>query len=312
MLRLLPATVAILCFTATAALADHGKGAVGGKTVSPLTLHEGDFSLEMGIRFQEARPLSDAFILAQVTAGHDTHSADWLLEFSLGAAFGVSDRLTIAVSLPFNQINNFRGSEDGVTMVTADHISGFGDMTVLGKISLLSSPVDVALIAGVKIPTGVTSRVDDIGDPLPSDHQPGTGTWDPMLGVAAGISLDERIRVNASFMVRITTQGSNAFEPGDTMTLAAKLEYQVFNLGSFPRVYATLEIALERIAMDSDAGTLNGDSGGWVASVGPGVRIRFGDHLSAGVTVSFPVYQGLNGVQHHEIFEVAGGVTVDF
>ena len=312
MLRTSLSSALILCLAAATALADHGKGNVGGKTVSPQTLHEGDVSLEMGIRFQEARPLPDAFIIAQSAAGADAHSADWLLELSLGVAYGVSDRLTIAASLPFNYISNFRASEDGVSILSAGHISGIGDLTVLGKFSLLSSPLDVAIVAGVKIPTGNTNRMDDSGAPLTSDHQPGTGTWDPIVGLAAGLSLDERIILSASLTWHITIQGQARFEPGDSALLATKLQVQISSLGSFPRIYVTLELALERTAKDSDAGILNSDSGGWVLSIGPGIRARFGDHLSVGVTLSRPLYQGLYGIQHHEILELLAGVTIDF
>src|SRR6185436_9521698 len=101
MLKLVSSTTLILCLCAAGAWADHGKGNVGGKTVSPMTLHEGDVSLEAGLRFQDSRPLSDAFILAAASGGADAHSTDFLFQLDLGAAYGISDRLTIAASLPF-------------------------------------------------------------------------------------------------------------------------------------------------------------------------------------------------------------------
>lgn len=312
MLKVFSSSSLILCLAATAAFADHGKGNVGGKTVSPMTLHEDDASLELGLRFQDSRVIPDSLVLADVSAGHDTHRADWLFQAELGAAYGVSDRLTVAMSLPFSYVSNFHFSDDGATITTADHIAGFGDLSVTGKFSLLSGPVNVALIAGLQIPTGATNRTDDHGNLIEPAHQPGSGSWSPIVGIAAGMNLGDRIIVSTSLMWKITIQGQHQFEPGDATTLAAKFEYQVTELGNFPRMYVSLELALERIAQDSDAGTLNGDTGGYILSIGPGIRARLNQHLSVGLTVSLPIYQGLFGIQHHEVFEILSGVTFDF
>lgn len=313
MFKLISSTSLMLCLCAAGAWADHGKGAVGGKTVSPMTLHERDASLELGFRFRDEQSISDADILTAVGAGHDTHSSDYLFEVSLSLAYGITDQLSVSLSLPFTYIRNFRGSEDGIDILTAGSISGFGDLTALAKYALIQGPLNVSVIGGLQIPTGFTSAKDDNGDPLELDHQPGSGCWSPILGVSVGLSLDERITLIASLVWRIAIQGQQGFRPGDDAILAAKVEYQVTELGdAFPRVYLSLEISVERVGMDRDSGTPNGDSGGYTLAIGPGLRARLGERLSAGLTFSIPVDQYLYGIQHHQNYEILSGMTLDF
>ena len=42
----------------------------------------------------------------------------------------------------------------------------------------------VALLAGIKVPTGSTHETDLSGARLETKHQPGTGSWDPLFGLA--------------------------------------------------------------------------------------------------------------------------------
>ncbi|MBI3854355.1 MAG: hypothetical protein HY293_01550, partial [Planctomycetes bacterium] len=115
MLKILPFMAFSLAFSSVAAFADHGKGAVGGKTISPRSLHEEDFSLETGWRYQRSEAFSDQRLMDGATLGHDMHSVNWLAEFSFAVAYGVSDHLTLSLSLPFEIIHGFRAGEfDGI------------------------------------------------------------------------------------------------------------------------------------------------------------------------------------------------------
>src|SRR5258706_15586668 len=100
---------------AALASADHGKGAVGGKTITPRTLHEEDFSLETGFRYQKSESLSDQRLMDGATNGHDIHSVDWLADFSVAVAEGAADQLTLSLPLPFHALPGFPAREfDGV------------------------------------------------------------------------------------------------------------------------------------------------------------------------------------------------------
>src|SRR5438105_111410 len=107
MLRLLSAFGFILCLASSAAFADHGKGTVGGRTISPRTLHEEDASVETGFRYQRSETFSDDRLLTGAGNGHDIHSVDWLAEFSVSGSYGVTEHLTLSLSLPFEVIHGF-------------------------------------------------------------------------------------------------------------------------------------------------------------------------------------------------------------
>ena len=310
-------SISILAAMASAARADHGKGSVGGRTISPRTLHEGDVSLDAGMRFQESETFSRARLEEETLAGHDAHSADWFLELSVGASYGMTDHLTLSASVPYVVIHGFiAGEENGtpppdVLFSEADAIKGLGDASLLAKYSLLGDPVELAMLAGVKIPTGSTRRKDDDGEVLEPDHQPGSGSWDALFGVAAGKQF-ERLWLGASLLVRITPEGRHEFKPGNTVQAAVKAEYQLTELGTFPRIYGFLELAGDVIAKDRVNGVSNDDTGGVILSMAPGVKARLDDHVSGALSFPTPFYQGLHGFQHEERFGVLFGVSYDF
>src|SRR6185295_9830968 len=119
--------VLFLALAATA-YADHGKGSAGGKTISPRTLAEDAFSLDMGFRYQRSESINDDRLMTGATNGHDMHSVEWLAEYFVGVSFGATEHLTVSLSLPFEVIHGFRaGEDDGInppTVVEATSISG--------------------------------------------------------------------------------------------------------------------------------------------------------------------------------------------
>jgi len=315
MFRLLCVITLVLGLGASAARADHGKGAVGGKTISPRTLHEEDASIETGFRYQRSETFSDDRLLTESANGHDIHSVDWLAEFSISGAYGITDHFNVGLSLPFEVIHGFRFVEDdGVNppaVEGANAIVGMGDASLLGKYSFNSDPLELAVLAGVKIPTGSTSQLDNAGNLLEPDHQPGTGSWDPLVGVAA-LHQFEGFTLGGSVFFRYTTEGRHDFRPGEQLTLAIKGEYQIAGLGKFPRVYASLELAEQYTAMDQNDGVRNHDTGGSILTIGPGLRVRVNEHVTFATMVALPIYQGLYGIQHKEKFDFMFGTGVDF
>src|SRR5258706_16328140 len=125
----LPYILALFLALGAAASADHGKGAVGGKTISPRTLHDEDVSLETGFRYQKSENFSDDRLLDADARGHDLHGTDWLAEFSVAASYGVTDHLTISLSLPFEVVHGFRFVDAGAVN-EANAVVGFGDATL--------------------------------------------------------------------------------------------------------------------------------------------------------------------------------------
>jgi outer membrane putative beta-barrel porin/alpha-amylase len=315
MFRLFPLQVLILLSASAVAFADHGKGAVGGKTIGPRTLHEESFSLETGWRFQKSQEFSDLTLINGATGGHDMHSADWLAEFSLGVGYGVTNRLTLSLALPFEVLRGFRAGEfDGVNPATVEEattVAGMGDATFLVKYSLLDDPVELAVLVGIKIPTGNTKQQNNANATLEPDHQPGSGSWDPLLGVAVARQF-EVFTLGGSVLYRITSRGRHDFTPGQQVLVAVKAEVQVLGLGKFPRLYGSLELSEQFTAKDKDLSAKNHDTGGSIVGLGFGLRLRADEHMTISLTFTVPVYQGLYGEQHKERYEIQFGTAYDY
>ncbi len=65
--------------------------------------------------------------------------------------------------------------------------SGFGDVTFLGQWRFLNNTAtrtEAAFLFGVKAPTGATNRLDAQGLLFETEFQPGSGSWDFLLGAA--------------------------------------------------------------------------------------------------------------------------------
>jgi hypothetical protein len=271
----------------------------------------------MGLKYQNSKPLSDEKIIEGTENGHDVHRSDWTMEYSLGVSYGVSDRMAASLILPYSITSGFRGGEENpapppnVLFSDADRISGLGDAVFLLKDELTLDPVEVALLAGVKIPTGATHEETDDGEHLEPDHQPGSGSWDALFGVSVGKQVDDWM-FSASAMARITTEGRHEFKHGNTLVIAARAEYQISPLGTFPRFYASMELAADLARMDSTDGDRNEDSGGVILWLSPGVKMKVDGNTTLGLSFGIPLYQGLYGEQHEERFEILFGATYAF
>ena len=315
MLRLFPLHLMILLCTSAVAFADHGKGAVGGKTIGPRTLSEESFSLDVGFKFQKEQEFSDQRLINSATNDHDLHGTDWTAEIFVGLSYGVTDRLTVSLSVPFEIIHGFKAGEfDGVNpaeVVEANSISGLGDPTLLGKFRLLDNPVELAVLAGIQIPLGNTRQRADDGEVLEPDHQPGSGSWNPLLGVAVARQF-ESFTLGASVLYRITSRGRHEFTPGQQILVAVKIETQLLGLGTFPRLYGSLELSEQFTAKDKEGEVTNHDTGGSIIGLGFGLRLRATERLTFGGTVTIPLYQGLTGEQHKERVEILFGTALDF
>jgi len=315
MVRLIPLQIVVLLSASAVAFADHGKGAVGGKTIGPRTLSEESFSLDVGFKFQKEQEFSDQRLLNAAIADHDLHGTDWTAEVFVGLSYGVTNRFTLSLSVPFEFVHGFKAGEfDGVNppeVVEADNISGLGDPTLMGKYLLLNEPVELAVLAGIQIPLGNTRQRTDDGELLEPDHQPGSGSWNPLLGVAVARQF-ESFTIGASVLYRITSRGRHDFTPGQQVVFAMKGEVQLLGLGTFPRLYGSLELSETFTAKDKELSVPNQDTGGSIIGLGFGLRLRATDHLTVGSTFTIPLYQGLNGEQHKERYEILFGSAYDF
>jgi hypothetical protein len=212
---------------ASPALADHtaptAVGVGGGITVlGPDQLDAGHWALGFRLTYTRPDQRSDEELEALAADHVHAHNSDYNAAAAAGFAYGLTDRLTLSADLPFVRRDGLRegehshvGGEALNEVVELGDVTGFGDLSVLAKYSLARSKGGgLALLGGIKLPTGSTHKRSDQGERLETEHQPGTGSWDPIIGAAAGMKLDG-LQLNASALYQFSGKGAQHTRLGD-------------------------------------------------------------------------------------------------
>jgi hypothetical protein len=306
-----------LTFVARPALADHmgpsGFGSGGGISVSgPDTLDGGHWAAALRLTYTRPQQRSDAELQALATQGIAAHNTDYNLNGSLGVAYGVSHHLTVSAELPYVRRDNLReGTAEGVDRLGS--VSGIGDVSLLAKYRLTEGDgPGFALVAGIKMPTGGTHQRSSDGERLEIEHQPGSGSWDPIIGAAGSLPLGG-VQLTASALYQMSTEGAQHTRLGKRLHGGIALSH---HFGSRPALHhdahnhhhgdeldehsdaphhsgvdGFVEIAGEWEGRQRIGGQIEQASGGKWAYVAPGLRFSAASGWSASAAVAVPVWQ---------------------
>jgi len=308
-----------LASIAAPALADHmgpsGFGSGGGLTVlSPDTLDEGHAGV--GFRLTCTRPdqRSDEELQSLSELDIDAHNTDYNLNAAIGVAYGVTHQLTVSAELPYVRRDDLRAAEDG-SIARLGTISGIGDVSILAKYRLVHGERSgLALIGGIKIPTGSTHRTAN-GERLETEHQPGTGSWDPIVGAAFGTKMGP-FGLSASALYQLSTRGAQRTRLGDRLQGGIALSHRFGQsepqhhdsggnhhygdeLDEQPEAdrHASWDAFLElsgewegRQRIDGDVEQASGGKAVWLA---PGARFNSAAGLSFAASFGVPLWQDI-------------------
>jgi hypothetical protein len=244
--------------------------------------------------------------------GIDAHNTDYNLNASIGVAYGVSHHLTVSAELSYVRRDSLReGSEQGVEQLGG--VSGIGDVSLLAKYRLTEGHgLGFALIGGIKLPTGSTHERGPDGERLETEHQPGSGSWDPLMGAAASLPLGG-MQLSASGLYQFSQTGAqqtrlgNRFQGGIALSHhfgprpAAHHDTHNHHHGDeldadeeAPRhsgVDGFVELAGEWEGRQRVGGEIEQASGGNWAYVAPGLRFTSATGWSASAAFAVPVWQ---------------------
>jgi hypothetical protein len=309
------------------AFADHmgpsGIGSGGGMNIlSPDTLDEGHSAVGFRLTYTQPDQRSDAELEALAAEHVHAHNTDYNLNASLGAAFGVTHELTISAELPFVRRDHLREgahSHDGGETVNEveqlGNVSGIGDLNLLAKYRLThGETANFALIGGLKVPTGSTHRRSEDGERLETEHQPGTGSWDPIFGAAFGTKIGS-LGLSASALYQLSTRGAQRTELGDRLQGGIALSHRFGGQGEHHQHVASLnhhhgdeldehdeagghsswdgflELVGEWEGRQKIGGEVEQESGGGVVWLAPGARYNSAGGLSFAASFGVPVWQ---------------------
>jgi hypothetical protein len=316
---------AVLLALASPALADHmgpsGFGSGGGMSVfTPDTLDAGHWSA--GFRLTYTRPEQRPDKELEALAGQHVHAhnTDYNLNASAGVAYGINHHVTVSAELPYVRRDDLREGEHSHAggaavneVARLGSVAGIGDMSLLAKYRLSDGgTTGFALIGGIKVPTGSTHRRSPEGERLETVHQPGTGSWDPVVGASASTKMGA-VQLTASALYQFSTEGGQDTRLGDRLQGGIALSHRV---GPAPHEHsdghnhhhgdeldehheehahstwdAFVELAGEWEGRQRQAGEVEQASGGKWVYVAPGVRFNTASGWSAGAAVALPVWQ---------------------
>jgi Putative MetA-pathway of phenol degradation len=345
------------------ARADHPSATVGVGAARPLNTESGmtlparAWSVGLRSEYIDFDEFSDGRMLALQRADPDAdvHSVESLLSLSLGVFYGLTDDLTVGLRVPYLRRTGLRepfsGTDGAATAVVAAHSTdehsgvglpggpavldlgasdGLGDVTLFGQYRVLEHPAGhhLSLLAGLKTPTGRTSVRSGQGLRLETDLQPGSGSWDGLLGLAYTRLLG-RVSLDGSVLYTIVSEGAQRTDLGDTFAFGAAVAYRVqgeprdahghdHDDHDHTTAHANLawdlvlEVNGEWRDQEHIAGALNGNSDGTVLYLSPGLRLTIAGRVSFGVSVGVPLVTDLLGDQVDPSYRVISSMGVGF
>jgi hypothetical protein len=334
MIKITLVTGAALAALATPALADHtgpsGVGSGSGINVfSPDTLDEGHWAIGLRILYTRPQQRSDLELESFAAQHIHAHNTDYNLTASAGAAFGITHRLTVSAELPYLRRDDLREGEHshdgGLAMNEVEKlgtIAGIGDLNLLAKYRLTGEQgLRFALVGGLKVPTGSTHKHDLEGERLETEHQPGTGSWDPIVGASAAIKTGA-VQLTASALYQFAGKGAQDTRLGDRLQGGLSVSH---HFGEREEAHhhdhdadgehrhhheahdswdAFVELGGEWEGRQEIAGAVERASGGnWIYAA-PGVRFNSRSGWSAGAAVALPLWQHIRDSHPDNRFRV--------
>jgi len=315
------------------ASADFETGSVGAVMTTPgATMSQGKIFVGANFQVIEFNAIPDARLVQLGAADKDVHSTNSLIKLSFNFALGLNDNLTLGFNMPYIERHNIRAAayNNGLGDVeTAGNAKGLGDASFFGQYRFFHNTTsDVAVLAGIRAPTGSTSETENGGGLFEVDHQPGWGSWDPFLGLSFNHSWG-MTGISANILYTFEVEGAQNSEQGEVIN---------YNFAMSRRIF----VAPEHRHHDHDEGEdehmdslieyldlileLNGDlrdklsvddmknfnHGGHLLYLSPGIKLGLGHHWTLYTSVGIPVFEGLYGIQSEPEYRVISGLSYVF
>ncbi len=262
-------------------------------------------------RFQQNRAENSYAI---VLAGHDQHAYRFDYSFSEHIGYLVTNDLSVGLGAGFRDLHK-------LDVDVADRIgqrensSGPTDPTLDVKYRFMHQtecfPLDLAVFAAVKTDLGLTNNRRPTGELFETEDQPGTGSWNETLGLAASHGW-EKWGASGSASYTHKGEGAERFKEGDVTRLSVSASRLLTPECCSWKAYfsAGLQGLIERHAIDH--GITDPDHGGKFMYFIPGVAAKPNDRLIVSISAPIPVIQDENGTHQKQRWNLQIGVGVRF
>ena len=295
-MHMIRTALAVLLIAASAAAQEGALDVLDGET-----LYDGGWLFSTGLELERQAGLLHGN--NSVSDPLDRERMDRSL--TLSAHYGIRHDVQVSLLAPYVQRTLTLDDPTGPDRLSS---SGLGDVTAVAKWRFYrwDAPgvaLNVAAIGGLDVPTGATDERDH-GAMLPPDLQPGSGSWDPFIGLAATHE-PGRWRFNAFVLYRHNGQGARDFSFGDEFFAEISAGNR-FWLEPYPGPFMRLDVMLRyRFAgRASDGGSLVHDSGGELMTIAANLAFRPQPPLDFQLAIEVPILQDVKGFQLEQDYTV--------
>lgn len=203
-----------------------------------------------------------------------------------------------------------RGSleiEDHDRLGEKEKSEGPGDLLLTASYRMWTNGTSFAgPVFGIKMPTGGTKEENSVGVRFEPELQPGSGSFDFPMGVAAGTSWGST-RLGGNVIYVAKTEGDQNYEFGDVATASV-----FWDTALLPSLRAGIDLTFEHEERHTEAGDRVTDSGGDTLLIGPTLELEVREGFEAHAGIRVPVYQNMGGV-HQELYLVwTAGAHIDW
>jgi hypothetical protein len=286
----------------------------GGLINSPTGATLGQGRLIGGISARHLRfnslPARDAHELHH--EDRDVHGKNHEESYGAELAYGLTEDLDLSLSIPVVSKTSIQ-IDNHANLGRGERSAGLGDLWLQGKYRVVKGRPDVAVLFGVKAPTGSTSETDQSGQKFEIEQQPGSGSWDLAVGIAASRQVAPETLIGASVEYMYRGEGGQQRKLGDVLRNSIGVSHALPRLGRWPALHAVLELNTEWAAQDHSRDERHVlDSGGVAVFLTPGIRAGLSDNASAYFAMPVPVYQNLGGEHEESTYGLITGLVWTF
>jgi hypothetical protein len=197
----------------------------------------------------------------------------------------------------------------------ASATSNVGDIKIVGRYLGLTSQHNIALSAGLKLPTGSYEQTGSSTDPatpgevaeIDTGLQPGTGSTDLIAGLSYSDSLNREWDYFGQVIYQAAVAHRSEYRPGNGFNLNLGLQYM-----DYGNTIPMLQLNIRNVRTDSGDLADTVSTGGTLAYISPGIIARLSNQASVHATVQLPVYQNVTGIQLTPRYIASVGVHIAF
>jgi hypothetical protein len=215
----------------------------------------------------------------------------------------------VNLAIPF-QYRDHTTYNQGTFDPSSSRWNTVSDVRLLGRYNGLTESKNYGVLFGMKLPTGSHKKTFDSGTEgqvVDPGLQPGTGTWDLLLGLTQGGQITESLSWFAQELWQKPLNQHADFRPGQTLSSGIGVSYAL-NEVFVPQ----FGFNLQNRGRETGAAADRANSGGATLSAVPGLFVNVREDTAIYGFVQIPVYQRVGGVQLVPDYSASVGVRFGF